>query len=366
MRFLCRPHKAKAGDAGVEAEIISFLQSMYDSVAETLPGVRNSTAEPDDDQVKVSVLAEPMSEHQDEYAALLAAPGNIKPAKTCKPRKFKRSVQIVRSAMEVRFLPPGHMRDYWLQMNAARDDLRPISFSQFWRETGLQLSLMLCSAVSCVRSCPCLAAQVWYGKFSHLKFRQESQHAVCHTCLRRKLLIKDLSGHLLARKEQVRRYTEHLRAQYLDRCEYWAARGASRLKNGSVVDCIIDSMDQDKTMLPRASLVRAKDLATLQRPKLHLTAVVVHGWFVLAVVSDADMPKNSSVMIEIMSHALTILAQNGCRLCDTHVRIQSDNTTREMKNNPFLKWMTSQVISGLVPKCRLVVSENLSSTDPVC
>ena len=105
-----------------------------------------------------------MSEQHDDYAASLAATGDIKPAKTCKPRKFKRSVKIVRSAMEIRFLPPGHMRDYWLQMNAARDDVRPISFSQFWREAGLKLSIsaVVFCGVMC-RNCPRLAAQVWYG-----------------------------------------------------------------------------------------------------------------------------------------------------------------------------------------------------------
>ena len=202
-----------------------------------------------------------------------------------------------------------------------------------------------------------------------MKFRQESQHSVCHTCLRHKLLIKDLSSHLVARKEQVRLYTEHLRSQYLDRCQYWSSRGISRMKNGTVVTCIIDSMDQGKTMVPRSSLVRAKDLATLQRPKLHLTAVVMHGWFILAGLSDADMPKNGSVMVELMAHSLTLLEKSGCRLADFDLRIQSDNTVREMKNNIFLKWMSSQVSAGLVLQnmshtCHTFAAKS-SSVDPV-
>ena len=160
------------------------------------------------------------------------------------------------------------------------------------------------------------------------------------------MLIKEFSSHLLARREQVRLYTEHLKAQYTDRRCYWSSRGLSRMKNGAHICVIIDSMDQGKTSLPRSDLTRAKDLSTLQKPKCHLTAVLVHGWFILMYLSDADLPKNSSVMIEIMSHVLTKLQQQSCCLAQHHLHIQADNTSREMKNNPFLRWMAAMTGSG--------------------
>lgn len=91
-----------------------------------------------------------------------------------------------------------------------------------------------------------------------MKFRSHSNHAVCSTCLRHKLLIRELSSHLLARKEQVKRYHGHLRDQYLDRMTYWSLRGESRLRGGASVTAIIDSMDQSKTCLPRGACMKSK------------------------------------------------------------------------------------------------------------
>ncbi|CAE7708093.1 cofG [Symbiodinium sp. CCMP2592] len=328
LRFLCRPFREK-DDRGVRSEIVSFLESMYQSVAETLPDVRDDPMEECDDQVKVMVSAN--NETEDNYAAAL---NDVKPfkARTTKPRKFKNSIQIVRAETDIRYLPPGNMKDYWLQLNASRaDTAKPISFAQFWR--------------------------VWSGEFSHLKFRQQSNHAQCSECIKHKLLVRELSHHQLARKEQVRRYTEHLRSQYYDRVHYWNLRGASRLRNGGHVSCIIDSMDQSKSSLPRSDLCRAKDLSTLIRPKCHITTVICHGHFVLMVLSNHDMPKNSSVMVEIMAHCLSRLSST-CRLADVSLHVQSDNTVREMKNNPFIKWMAAMTGQGVVREASL---QNLRS-----
>ena len=187
--------------------------------------------------------------------------------------------------------------------------------------------------------------KVWCGEFVHLKFRQQSSHAQCAECIKHKLLIRELSHHLVARQEQVRRYTEHLRSQYYDRVQYWNLRGLSRMRSGAHISCIIDSMDQSKTLLPRSDLCRAKDLSTLIRPKCHITTVIVHGHFVLMALSNHDMPKNSSVMVELMANVLSRL-QSVCCLPDVHLHVQADNTVREMKNNPFLKFLSTMTGQG--------------------
>ena len=205
----------------------------------------------------------------------------------------------------------------WMQMNSLREAGKPISFAQFWRV--IQLRMLSCCHAGHVglqklqRGISLLlVAEVWHAEFSHLQFRQESSHSVCPVCVRHKLLVQELSGHLLARKEQLRRYTEHLKDQYMDRVAYWSSRGLSRLRNRTHVTCIIDSMDQAKMSLPRSGLTRAKDLSTMVKPRCHLTAVKMHGHFILAALSDHDMPKNSSVMIELLGHSLALLAKTVC------------------------------------------------------
>ena len=92
----------------------------------------------------------------------------------------------------------------------------------------------------------------------------------------------------------------------------------------------------------------------MQRPKMHLTAVIIHGFSIFLFLSEHDQAKNSSSMIEMMSYSLTMLSKH-CLLKHLSVNIQSDNTVREMKNNPFAKWMGSLVSHGatlaLSPAC---------------
>lgn len=170
LRFLKQPRAKVAGETAT-ARVTSFLQSIYESVAETLPDIR-------DDGVitSLTVGAEVL---QDEYAeslsedgrkalaaklALTAGPGSRKKARK---RKFGLELHLERhpdcpsSTQEVRFLPPGVMRDYW-EMMRGMDQTKGV-------------------------------------EFPHLRFRPASLHSQCASCLHHKLLIRELSGHMAAR-----------------------------------------------------------------------------------------------------------------------------------------------------------------------
>lgn len=89
-------------------------------------------------------------------------------------------------------------------------------------------------------------------------------------------LIKSLNHHLAARKRQLQAYTAQLRQQYRDRLEYWASRGRSRSK-GHELSLIRDSMDQAKFGFPRGPSMRSKDLSNFNRPRCHITGLILHG-----------------------------------------------------------------------------------------
>lgn len=219
------------------------------------------------------------------------------------------------------------MRDLWEQMNAVDKD-KPVSFAQFWR--------------------------MWKSEFPNMKFRAASSHALCAVCLRHKMLIKEMSNHLKARAAQRELYNTHLQKQYNDRCEYWRRRAASRLRTNEVL-LIVDSMDQAKFTYPRNDVFRGKDLAALPRPRAHITGVICHGHFVLFSVSPPDVAKDSSTMIELVSHALTLLQRKGVDLRKISLGVQADNTPREMKNNPFMKYL------GFLAMRNIVLQSTLSS-----
>ena len=196
------------------------------------------------------------------------------------------------------------------------------------------------------------ASQVWLSDFHHLRFRSRSQHGQCSTCIRHKALIRMLSGHLQARNVQQRHYLEHLQHQYSDRLTYWQSRGESRKKGLSIV-LITDGMDQGKYALPRSEFMRSKEFCQFQRPRLHISAIIAHGWLVVFQVSPADLPKDSNASIELIAFALTLLRRKGAPLADMHVQVQSDNTCRECKNAPMLRYLAAMVSSGVVGSAAL-------------
>eukprot|EP00435_Cladocopium_sp_Y103_P059749 s625_g21.t1 len=216
------------------------------------------------------------------------------------------------------------MKEYWEQYRAQSTLQKPASFTCFWRA----------------------ASQVWLSEFAFLQIRAASQHAQCSTCVRHRYLVKSLGHHLRARQEQQKHYWRHLRDQYLDRLEYYRLRAESRQGGGcGKVICIIqDGMDQGKVALPRSSWMYAKDFHSFQRPKLHVSLTLVHGYFLLFTITHPDTMKDSNASVETLSHALHLLStKHNINLAEYHISIQSDNTPREIKNNFTLRWAALQV-----------------------
>ena len=153
-------------------------------------------------------------------------------------------------------------------------------------------------------------SEVWQSEFPFLKYRPETLHHECTTCIRHRALVKMLSGHLLAQAAQQRLYALHLRAQYLDRTQYWADRGLSR-GGGHTITCICDGMDQSKYAIPRCAITKSKEFSTFQRPRLHCSCLIIHGYDVVFAVSDMNVAKDSNASLELISFGLELLQQKG-------------------------------------------------------
>lgn len=154
-----------------------------------------------------------------------------------------------------------------------------------------------------------------------------------------------------------------LKRQYLDRCEYWSGRSQSRLRNllpngNQLVQLILDGLDHSKMKVPRLSSLTSKDFSSFNRPNLDLTCCLCHGWGVYLFTSMPFMPKDSNLMSDAMLCVLNSLARNGLDLRSVDLRLQSDNTVRECKNNTLLR-----VAGGLVASHHLkrVQLQNLVS-----
>ena len=315
-RFMLKPKSRVSGD-GATASIVSYLQSLYDSVAETLPDIR------DDPGVETSLDTGALKDVDSYSAELTENKGAVVKMKTRK-RKMSLKLHPERhpdvSGAEVRYLPPGVMRDYWETMQSSGHG--NASFKTFW--------------------------EVWHVEFPHLRFRPTSSHAQCSTCLHHKLLIRELCHHVAARRKQSNLLVEHLAAQYRDRLSYWAMRGSSRLHYHTNLVVIVDGMDQCKFSYPRSVLFRGKDLSTMVRPKLHIIGILAHGWGLCFAISGHDFPKDSSVMTELLANLLTRLAADGVRLQMCNLHLQSDNTSREIKNSTLMRFLSALVSHNIL------------------
>ncbi|CAK9025711.1 FO synthase subunit 1, partial [Durusdinium trenchii] len=121
------------------AECVTFLEGIYNSVAETLPEQRDlgpdpgtSLGPPKDD--------EGYEEDPSFMKALLppaAALASAKPVKRKGPRRFKKGLKVNHDHQkEERFLPPGRMKDYHQMMlvQYPEEYAKKPSFATFYRD----------------------------------------------------------------------------------------------------------------------------------------------------------------------------------------------------------------------------------------
>ena len=192
------------------------------------------------------------------------------------------------------------------------------------------------------------ACQVWSTSFAtKLAIRQQRSHAQCGMCVRHKLIIRKLGGDSIAMQRQVTEFQRHLRRQYADRTVYWASREDSRLlslpSGRKTITMIIDAIDHGKYRYPRSKVaLMSKELSSFIRPAMDCTAVIAHGHSCLVALSEPFVRKDSSWTIELLSHAVHLLDWDPR---SAELIIQSDNCSRETKNNGVLRW--AGVLTGL-------------------
>lgn len=344
MRYLRKglPTRGDSGGDSARGRVVSFLRGIYESIAETLPDVRDDSF--DGDTGLEAFQAQLPQSQPDPYCKALETQARlqIKPStRGIRKRRMGLDLNTTRrpeEGFEKRWLPPGCIKDYYEQFLVADKNFaggsdcstKPVAFSTFWR--------------------------TWYQDFGEIMvFRPVSSHAVCGTCVRHKLLIKGMAGHLRARQAQIEFFSAHLQSQYNDRLCYWDLRAQSRLRSRGEVLVILDGMDQNKFLYPRSDHFKSKDLASFARPKAHCTGAIIHGWAIVFAISPADLRKDANSSIELLAFCLQLLSKK-IDLTKVILSIQSDNTSREVKNNIVLRWVASLVCHG----CSVVILEFFS------
>ena len=169
---------------------MSHLQSLYDSVAETLP------------------FDQPEQEHVDD--------------------DFHDYNVAATKSEQLRYLPPGSMHECWRQYRAVSNSTCSWQcFSKAWKEAFA---------------------------FGHkLTFRNKYTVGICTTCVKHKLMLRHLGCDATSRLRQRHLYDQHLQAQYDDRKVYWHNRSCSR-SHYNTITVVVDAIDQAKFAVPKSPL----------------------------------------------------------------------------------------------------------------
>ena len=136
LRYLKMPRRNQTRSVEATSDVTSFLHKVYCSIAETLPDVRDSTL-PDEDEGEHVLTQELAIEPYADFSSAEKAV-EAQSTKPKKPRKMRKSIKIlpgrsVAEGNEERFLPPGTMKEYYVQYKRQSPLDTPASFPAFWR-----------------------------------------------------------------------------------------------------------------------------------------------------------------------------------------------------------------------------------------
>lgn len=142
LRYLCKP-RALEKNHEIRADVVSFLNNLYTSVAETLPDVRDDPLSPEED-LSLQKPGEEADPYAQKLADVVAGNKDLGRAET-KKRTKRKGVEInpQRINMEKKWLPPGNMRDHWEQYWLVSTLSKPASFPTFWRDSWI-LEMAFC------------------------------------------------------------------------------------------------------------------------------------------------------------------------------------------------------------------------------
>ena len=138
LRYLKKPLARVGVDRASQCrgDICSFLEYVYDGIAETLPDFRDELGGCHGVEINVDDPYQVEMHNALQSKEKLMEDCDLQPKKK-KPRKTKRQValNLERTSKEEKWLQPGSMKEYWEQYRAQSSLEKPASFASFWRAT---------------------------------------------------------------------------------------------------------------------------------------------------------------------------------------------------------------------------------------
>ena len=187
-----------------------------------------------------------------------------------------------------------------------------------------------------------------------LKFRCDCQHAKCTEC--EKLKEYKRLAYSAADAERVSAaYHAHLASMLQDRQRDAQLNlvAAQFMKEGAgdraIISMCIDGMDTAKFRTPR-NISWNKDIAGCYRPEVKLSCIIIEGhsenYFLIADSSAKDANMSLTLLSHALAECLDHLKEKGFPMADAELRIHSDNSPAEAKNQVNFKWAAMLLAQG--------------------
>ena len=289
-----------------QSDVFSFLWGIYSSVAEFCPNhdVPNIVGLTESTKADLKAATELLLLDPREVNAVQRALNSLDNL----PRKF---------------LPPGHVKQYYWQYCSVRPEARQASYSTF--------------------------KKVWRIYFRNLLgFTKFSAHPVCSVCSELKAHMREASG-VEERVHWGKKFDEHQDDQMRDRQVYYKMREASR--KGDVLCIMQDGSDQAKYRLVRTPRP-PKDMADLWCPQMKLLGSLAHGWVGCFWILEDDMHRSGSdltleAIMTCIEETRRVASETGRKMPE-HLWVQLDNTPAENKNRVLLQALAALVDRGIL------------------
>jgi hypothetical protein len=184
---------------------------------------------------------------------------------------------------------------------------------------------------------------VWAKYEPQIILRRHLRFSICDECAKlRRHRDKHLTETQLILNQKL--FRDHMQLIQEERGAYHNKRDSARIHRSKYLSIIMDGSTQYGYNMPHFKYT-TKINSTVEKMKLHVTGVLVHGWRAFMYTSNDRWIGGSSLSVEILQRTLAHLEQD--RALPPIFYLQLDNTSKDNKNNYVFVYLAWLIFRGI-------------------
>jgi len=177
--------------------------------------------------------------------------------------------------------------------------------------------------------------KIWSKYERQIILRRHLRFSICDDCAAlRRHRDKHITQTQLTLNQKL--FQEHIQLIQEERAAYHNKRDLARMEPNKYISVIMDGSTQYGYNMPHFKYT-TKTNSSIEKMKLHVTGVLVHGWRAFMYTSNDRWIGGSSLSVEILQRTLSHLERD--RALPPVFYLQLDNTGKDNKNNYFFVYL---------------------------